>query len=277
MDSAFAVCLFSPSVPARSNLSRRQRCASSARTSRTARRHVTPIMHGPASAPASASKRRPGEHKGFVEEMRFVAMRLHTKDQAPREGAQEESALPIDQWMPAQSDFMQFLVDSRYVYSYFETELCSPGNGHSMFGPFSDTGLERVEALNEDIAYLAAQGVPVGAVGDAGKRYVEYLKALIGEKPESVLCHWYNYYFAHSAGGRMIGRLMQDRLFDGYKFKFYEWDGDVKEILNKVRVVIDETAAGWSRDIKDECLKETSLAFGYSGTVLQYLAKATGN
>jgi hypothetical protein len=31
---------------------------------------------------------RPGEKKGFVEEMRFVAMKLHTKEQAPKEGAQ---------------------------------------------------------------------------------------------------------------------------------------------------------------------------------------------
>lgn len=40
--------------------------------------------------------RRPGSHKGFVEEMRFVAMRLHTRDQA-KEGTLEESALPIQE------------------------------------------------------------------------------------------------------------------------------------------------------------------------------------
>jgi hypothetical protein len=28
--------------------------------------------------------RRPGENKGFVEEMRFVAMKLHTREQAPK-------------------------------------------------------------------------------------------------------------------------------------------------------------------------------------------------
>lgn len=231
-------------------------------------------MHGPASAPVNVSQRRPGEHKGFVEEMRFVAMRLHTKDQAPREGGQEESALPIDQWMPSKADFMQFLVDSHYIYSYFEEELCPPGNDHPIFAHFSETGLERVEALDKDIEYLKDQGVPMCEVSDAGKGYVEYLKALVEEKPEFVLCHWYNYYFAHTAGGRMIGRLMQDRLFGGRMFNFYEWEGDVKKILGKVRVLIDDTAAGWNRQTKDECLRETGLAFGYSGTVLQHLAKA---
>ena len=32
---------------------------------------------------------------GFVEEMRFVAMKLHTKDQAPKEGGREASQHPM--------------------------------------------------------------------------------------------------------------------------------------------------------------------------------------
>lgn len=34
-------------------------------------------------------KQRPQHTAGFVEEMRFVAMRLHTRDQAPKEGERE--------------------------------------------------------------------------------------------------------------------------------------------------------------------------------------------
>jgi len=34
---------------------------------------------------------------GFVEEMRFVAMKLHTKDQAPKEGGKEASQHPMKQ------------------------------------------------------------------------------------------------------------------------------------------------------------------------------------
>lgn len=76
----------------------------------------------------------------------------------------------------------------------------------------------------------------------------------------------------------MIGRLMQDRLFAGRQFDFYDWgENDIKALLNKVRVVIDDLAKDWPRDVKDECLKETGLAFGYSGTVLQNLAKASSS
>lgn len=233
----------------------------------------TARMHGGGPQTATSTKKRPGEQKGFVEEMRMVAMRLHTKDQA-REGEQETSALPIDQWFPSKDDFMQFLVDSRCVYSYFETELAYPGTSDPVYSRLANSGLERLPALDKDIEYLNSIGVETPPASPAATRYIEYLRKLIHEKPESVLCHWYNYYFAHSAGGRMIGRLMQDRLFDGRTFSFYEWETDVKQILNKVRAVIDEVAKSWSRDLKDDCLKETGLAFGYSGTVLENLAKA---
>lgn len=228
-------------------------------------------MHGPPAGHAS-TERRPGAHKGFVEEMRFVAMRLHTKDQAPREGEMEESALPIDAWMPSHAEFMQFLVDSKCVYAYFEDELVA--GEHPIFSKFQDTGLERLEALDKDIAYLNGLGVATPEPTPSATRYVEYMKNLADSKPESVLCHWYNYYFAHSAGGRMIGRMMQEKLFDGRQFAFYEWEEDVKQILAPVRTTIDQVADGWSRDTKDECIKETGLAFGYSGTILQNLAKA---
>lgn len=227
-------------------------------------------MHAGA-ANVATEKRRPGARKGFVEEMRFVAMRLHTKDQAPREGKQEESALPISQWRPKEDDFLQFLVDSLCVYDYFENDLVV--NGGSMFERFRNTGLERCEALKKDIAWMRDIGFEAGRPSASATGYVEYLKNLKETKPESVLCHWYNYYFAHTAGGRMIGRMMQDLLFDGKGLHFYEWETDVKEILGTVRKTIDEVAKDWPREVKDECLTETGLAFGYSGTILNNLAK----
>lgn len=237
---------------------------------------VCPLRHGHVCAVRptrfymiAETERRPGAHKGFVEEMRFVAMRLHTKDQS-REGMMETSALPIQMWSPARADFMQFLVDSRAVYRCFEEEFIS----EPLFKSFVDTGLERVQPLNEDIEYLASLGVEEGVPSEAALGYVEYLRKMVTEAPEKALCHWYNYYFAHTAGGLMIGRLMQDKLFDGREFKFYQFRDDKKVLLNNVRKVIDEVAAPWSRQLKDECLEETGLAFGYSGTVLQNLAKA---
>lgn len=67
-------------------------------------------------------KRYPGESKGFVEEMRFVAMRLHTKDQA-KEGEKESKSPeegPVAKWEPTVKGYLQFLVDSKLVYDTLE-------------------------------------------------------------------------------------------------------------------------------------------------------------
>eukprot|EP00871_Galdieria_phlegrea_P003922 jgi/Galph1/4530/GphlegSOOS_G3189.1 len=232
-----------------------------------------PVVHG-----GGNGDRRPGSHKGFVEEMRFVAMRLHTRDQA-KEGTLEESALPIQEasakhtfdWRPTVEDYLQFLVDSKYVYDFFETFMEETYD--QMFVNFKRTGLERVPALNNDLKWFQEKGYTVPEPGQPGTRYVEYLKSLVKEKPHALLCHWYNFYFAHTAGGRMIGRLMSNLLFEGRVFEFYKWERDVKQILDQVRLKIDETAKDWPREVKDDCLNETNLSFSYSGMILSHLAK----
>lgn len=73
-----------------------------------------------AEAEAEKSKKRyPGEAKGFVEEMRFVAMKLHTKDQA-KEGEKEPQGQPVAKWEPKVEGYLNFLVDSKLVYDTLE-------------------------------------------------------------------------------------------------------------------------------------------------------------
>ena len=53
---------------------------------------------------------------GFVNgEMRAAAMKLHTRDQAPKEG-QQPAQKPVSAWQPGRADYLRFLVDSREVY-----------------------------------------------------------------------------------------------------------------------------------------------------------------
>lgn len=63
--------------------------------------------------------RYPGENKGFVEEMRFVAMKLHTKDQS-KEGEKEADVQPVGKWEPTVAGYLKFLVDSKIVYDTME-------------------------------------------------------------------------------------------------------------------------------------------------------------
>ena len=113
----------------------------------------------------------------------------------------------------------------------------------------------------------------VPEVGSYGSSYCALLRGMAetGEW-EPFTCHFYNYYFAHTAGGRMIGKMMSDKLLDGRTLEFYQWKGDPKEeLLPALRTEIDATVATWSREQKDACLSETANSFKYGGGMLKYL------
>jgi len=205
----------------------------------------------------------------FTQEMRNKAMSLHTFSQAPKEGKvkDQNANTVVNQWQTTKEDFMQFLVDSRVVYEALEEAVKKPG-----FDTFVNTGLERVEALNQDIKYL--QDTYKLSVPEATKASMEYASFLLGlseKNSPALVCHFYNYYFAHTAGGRMIGQKVMDETFGGHLFEFYQWEGDVKETLTEVKGRIDVLAEGWTREEKDEALDATPETFAKSGALLRVL------
>ena len=85
------------------------------------------------------------------------------------------------------------------------------------------------------------------------------------------MCHYYNHYFAHTAGGRMIGKKMADKLLDGTTLKFYQWEGDVRALLDETRKSMDALASTWSESEKQACLEETMACFRYGGSLMVYM------
>lgn len=71
---------------------------------------------------------------------------------------------------------------------------------------FSNTGLERSEALAKDLEWFKEQGYVIPEPSSPGVTYARYLEELSEKDPQAFICHFYNTYFAHTAGGRMIGR-----------------------------------------------------------------------
>ena len=69
---------------------------------------------------------------------------------------------------------------------------------------FRNTGLERSEKLAKDLEWFKEHAIPEPS--SPGVTYSQYLKELSEKDPQAFICHFYNVYFAHSAGGRMIGR-----------------------------------------------------------------------
>eukprot|EP00475_Leptophrys_vorax_P025116 TRINITY_DN3506_c0_g1_i1.p2 TRINITY_DN3506_c0_g1~~TRINITY_DN3506_c0_g1_i1.p2 ORF type:complete len:283 (+),score=19.83 TRINITY_DN3506_c0_g1_i1:122-970(+) len=224
-----------------------------------------------ATPEASPSKKsfRPGERKGFIEEMRIRAMKLHTKDQA-KDGEKETKEKPMGQWQPTKAGFVQFLVDSKAVFDTLE-DIVRDGD-RPEYKRFLNTGLERSAALATDLAWFESQGFEIPAPDEAGASYSALLRDLAARDPPAFICHFYNVYFAHSAGGRMIGKKVCDMILDGREMAFYRWDGDLPEMLAAVKETINEVAEEWTREQKDHCLDETEKSFKYSGQIVRLLA-----
>jgi heme oxygenase len=210
------------------------------------------------------------EANSFVQtEMRGAAMALHTKDQAPREGKQPAQK-PVSDWQPGRAEYLQFLVDSREVYSTLEEIVETT----PLFSSFAKSGLERSEALTKDIAWFAEEGLAEPPVAEYGREYATFLKSMVAEgRNEEFVCHFYNFYFAHTAGGRMIGKRMAQMLLDGRTLEFYQWSGGNvdKELLPALRSKIDAMVGGWTREQKDACIAETANSFKQGGALLAHL------
>ena len=114
--SALAARVAAPAVraPPRASRARFARTRTARRPRRTSTAGASAHGHG-----HGGSDRRPGE-KGFVEEMRFVAMKLHTREQAPKEGEKKPEPKPEQQpmqkWEPTKEKYLKFLVESKAMY-----------------------------------------------------------------------------------------------------------------------------------------------------------------
>lgn len=71
---------------------------------------------------------------------------------------------------------------------------------------FRNTGLERSEALKKDLEWFRQQGHTIPEPSAPGTTYASLLEELSDKDPQAFICHFYNVYFAHTAGGRMIGK-----------------------------------------------------------------------
>ncbi|KAM0933309.1 putative Heme oxygenase (biliverdin-producing) [Dioscorea sansibarensis] len=210
----------------------------------------------------------PQKAKGFVDEMRAVAMRLHTRDQA-KEGQKEPQGQPVAKWEPTIEGYLKFLVDSKLVYDTLDSILSKAPI--YWYAEFRNTGLERSESLAKDLEWFKEQGHIIPGPSSPGLSYAHYLEELSEKDPQAFICHFYNIYFAHTAGGRMIGKKVAEKLLDNKELEFYKWEGDLSQLLRNVREKINQVSNSWSREEKDHCLEETEKSFKYSGEILRLI------
>ncbi|XP_039142607.1 heme oxygenase 1, chloroplastic-like [Dioscorea cayenensis subsp. rotundata] len=248
------------------------RTALSPRSLTLSRRHAsafpTLITHSRTLVVSATATEMPQKAKGFVDEMRAVAMKLHTRDQA-KEGQKEPQGQPVAKWEPTIEGYLKFLVDSKLVYDTLDSILHKAP--YQWYAEFWNTGLERSESLAKDLEWFKEQGHIIPAPSSPGLSYAQYLEELSENDPQAFICHFYNIYFAHTAGGRMIGKKVAEKLLDNKELEFYQWEGNLSQLLQNVREKINQVSNSWSREEKDHCLEETEKSFKYSGEILRLI------
>eukprot|EP00267_Zea_mays_P053206 XP_020406319.1 heme oxygenase 1, chloroplastic-like [Zea mays] len=136
---------------------------------------------------------------------------------------------------------------------------------------FRNTGLERSEALKNDLEWFRQQGHTIPKPSAPGTTYASLLEDLSEEDPQAFICHFYNMYFAHTAGGRMIGKKVSKKILNNKELEFYKWEGNLSQLLQNVRNKLNQVASSWSWEEKDHCLEETEKSFSYSGGLLRHI------
>ncbi len=231
------------------------------------------------SSSATTTPNKGAEHPFLDVQLRGAAMRLHTRSQSPKEGQAPERQETKEPYVTTHIDYLRFLVDSQCVYKTMETIVLLP-QLQPQLQAFVDTGLERAQPLEEDIQYMMdTYQLTRPMVGSAGRAYEKFLMDLVSDSTNHknviprFICHYYNYYFAHTAGGRMIGKQMSALLLKKVTLKFYEWEkGDINVLKTVVKDSIENLAQTWTNEQKLACEEETANAFLYAGAINMYLS-----
>ncbi len=115
---------------------------------------------------------------------------------------------------------------------------------------------------------------PAGFEGEAspGAEYAAFLRQMSEDNLPGFVCHYYNTYFAHTAGGRMIGKAVADKILDGRKLDFYhDYPGAISKLTTPVKGAIEDLSNSWSEEERGRCVEQTPSAFKYAGMVMRQI------
>ncbi|KAI3864486.1 hypothetical protein MKX03_003307 [Papaver bracteatum] len=196
----------------------------------------------------------------FVEELRSVAMKLHVKE-PPKEGGKKKTMAQIlmGAEMPSLDGYVKFLVDSKLVYETLENIISNPTS--SPCAQLQHTGLERSGALANDLEWFREEmNMQIPSPTAYGISYACYLEEISLTNPKAIPCHFYDIYFGHAVGGRILGKKVAEKILENKELEFYKYNGELSKCFN-----------GWSREEKDQCLEQTEISFKYSEDIMKLI------
>lgn len=174
-----------------------------------------------------------------------------------------------DTWQPSVEGFVKFLVDSQLVFNTIE-RIVDESDDVS-YAYFRKTGLERSLGLSKDLEWFSQQDITIPDPSNPGISYAKYLEELAEKSAPLFLCHLYNIYFSHVAGGQVIAKQVSEKLFEGRELQFCTWEGNDNELLKGAREKLNMLGEHWTRDEKNKCLREATKVFRYMGQIVRLI------
>ncbi|KAH6757814.1 hypothetical protein C2S52_023279 [Perilla frutescens var. hirtella] len=227
------------------------------------------VVVSAATADDHHQQKQPLEKKKLAEEMRMVAMNLHkrTDDGDKAAVAMAPAGLAISEWEPTLEGYLKFLADTNLIYQALERIVDKAV--FPQYAELRNTGLERSEGLAKDMEWLEQNGHSIPQPSSLGINYAHYLHQLSDKDPHAFISHFYMTYFGHTAGGRIIGKKVEEKILNGKELEFYKYQGELPQLLQNVRDKLNKIGEKWSREEKDRCLLEIHNSFNLGSDILR--------
>lgn len=157
------------------------------------------------------------------------------------------------------------------LYDALETAMRARA-GHPVIAPFHDERLERVPALEADLAWLRDRLGPGGEeVLPATEAYVDRIRGVAATWPAGLVAHHYTRYLGDLSGGVHIGRVLARQLGGGTGFYRFEAIEDPKRWKDAYRARLD--AAPWDEAEQARIVAEVSRAYACNRALLADLER----
>ncbi|MDI2125273.1 heme oxygenase (biliverdin-producing) [Yinghuangia seranimata] len=146
--------------------------------------------------------------------------------------------------------------------------------GNDVAAPFCPETLDRMAALEADLAFLAGDGWRETYPASASTvRYIERIKEKCFDWPGGFVAHHYTRYLGDMSGGQHIAKVMRRHFgltgHDGTEFYNFEAVGDLDAFKTAYRTALD--TAPWDDEERESIIQEVLYAYEVNGAVLREL------
>ncbi|GMH85630.1 hypothetical protein TrST_g3612 [Triparma strigata] len=185
----------------------------------------------------------------YLQNLKRQSIKLHTSEQLGKKPSSSSPAPPRPPPVITKETLKSWLITSHNVHESFDLRATSlPGLDSKI--------LSMCPKISSDLSTI--YGLDAVPSDDLGSGYSEYLKGLDDER---WMVHYYNFKFAHFAGGKQIYKMIQ--LQTGVEgLRFYE----EVEGREGVKGMIEKLGEGWK--VEEE---EVGKSFEWAGKVMRVL------